>query len=75
MHNVYYSNMHDYPDQFVTSNKDGVKEIFRREKTLFFGPEIAMLGVAHRLKKLRFEMNRKVKYFMNKSNLITYFSY
>ena len=75
MHHVYYKNMHDYPDQFVTSNDDGVKKIFSQEKTLFFGPEIAMLGVAHRLKKLRFEMNRKVKYFMNKSNLITYFSY
>ena len=75
MHNVYYSNMHDYPDQFVTSNKDGVKEIFRREKTLFFGPEIAMLGVAHRLRKLRYEMNSEVKYFINKSNLNTNISY
>ena len=64
MHNVYYNNMHDNPDQFVTSNEEGVKKIFSQEKTLFFGPEIAMLGVAHRLKKLRFEMKIEIKYFI-----------
>ena len=74
MHNVYYNNMHDNPDQFVTSNEEGVKKIFSQEKTLFFGPEIAMLGVAHRLKKLRFEMKIEIKYFIQ-SNLISHFCY
>ena len=62
MNKVYYNTIHDYPDQFVTSLADGVNEIFSREKTLFFGPEISLLGVAHRLKKLRIVVNRQVKF-------------
>ena len=55
MNEVYYNTIHDYQDQFVTSLADGVNELFSREKTLYFGPEISMLGEAHRLKKLRID--------------------
>ena len=53
MHKVYWDTMHDYPDQFVMNNAEGVTKIFNREKTLYYAPEIPMLKDVHRLKKLR----------------------
>ena len=53
MHKVYWDTMHDYPDQFVMNNAEGVNKIFNREKTLYYAPEIPMVGYVHRLKKLR----------------------
>ena len=70
MQKVYYNTIHDNPDQFVTSISDGVNEMFSREKTLYYGPEISMLGEAHHLQKLREEVNRQDKiyifFFMSK---------
>ena len=53
MHKVYWETMHNHMGQFVSTNDKAVYKMFKKEKTLFYGPEIPMLTHVHRLKKYR----------------------